>query len=294
VDGDFLPREPYDLLRDVNYLVTNDVMSCDVMLGVNNDEGGDLALLDTEKYPVDVEISILQGLASRNRGEKIPETSSRARTLIDVALFFYNGAVVESGKKADIKDVVDLWSDVFFTVPSVDWMRALADAKQKSPALTGVTSSGGHYFYLFNHYPSSKADRTAAKGMGHFEDIKYEFDDVKGRVDFGADDYAVSRTFRAMVTDFAKTGQSQVTAQTPTGPNAWPQFTSDEEKYLSLEASPRAVSDLYSKRVALWTDLMPALVNSTRDETTPGCQGGLGSGTKNFVFKGRLNFFKLP
>ena len=95
---------------------------------------------------------------------------------------------------------------------------------------------------------------------------------------------------------------------------SWPEFTLEEEKYLSLEVTPRVEERLYNKRVALWLDLMPALVNSTRAETssswympwqrqqqTGWIYNQYGNNyqapnamAKTFFFKGRINFFKLP
>ena len=48
VDGEFLPRDPLDLLGDADYLAANDVLSHDVMLGINNNEGGLLETLEDD------------------------------------------------------------------------------------------------------------------------------------------------------------------------------------------------------------------------------------------------------
>ena len=99
---------------------------------------------------------------------------------------------------------------------------------------------------------------------------------------------------------------------------SWPEFRL-EEKYLSLEVTsppPTRMEDyLYNKRVSLWLDLVPALLNSTRPETPstwymPWQQSGWNYNNqyssnynnyqapnatdKTFFFKGRINFFKLP
>ena len=115
--------------------------------------------------------------------------------------------------------------------------------------------------------------------------------------------------------------QPQLALQRQVG-GSWPEFTLEEEKYLSLEVTPRVEERLYNKRVALWLDLLPALVNSTRAETSSSWympwQGQQQTGwiynnqygnnyngyynnyqapnamAKTFFFKGRINFFKLP
>ena len=100
---------------------------------------------------------------------------------------------------------------------------------------------------------------------------------------------------------------------------SWPEFRLEEEKYLSLEVTPRVEDYLYNKRVALWLDLVPALLNSSQPETPstwymPWQQSGWNYNNqyssnynnyysnyqasnamaKTFSFKGRINFFKLP
>ena len=94
---------------------------------------------------------------------------------------------------------------------------------------------------------------------------------------------------------------------------SWPEFRLEEEKYLSLEVTPRVEDYLYNKRVALWLDLVPALLNSSQPETPstwymPWQQSGCNYNNqyssnynyqapnamaKTFSFKGRINFFKL-
>ena len=79
--------------------------------------------------------------------------------------------------------------------------------------------------------------------------------------------------------------------------------------------TPRLEDYLYNKRVALWLDLVPALLNSTRPETPstwymPWQQSGWNYNNqyssnynnyqapnatdKTFFVKGRINFFKFP
>ena len=48
---------------------------------------------------------------------------------------------------------------------------------------------------------------------------------------------------------------------------SWPEFRLEEEKYLSVEVTPRVEDCLYNKRLALWLDLVPVLLNSTRPDT---------------------------
>ncbi|KAL8572666.1 hypothetical protein ACOMHN_016516 [Nucella lapillus] len=91
----------------------------------------------------------------------------------------------------------------------------------------------------------------------------------------------------------------------------WPEFSLKEGQYLSLEPVPRVNRDLFGKRVALWLNLLPSLVNSTagihsgswalpwnHQQTLPsqGYSPYSPLGTQlpmRVVFKGRISFFKL-
>ena len=96
-------------------------------------------------------------------------------------------------------------TDTFFTVPTVKFLRDLANATRR---MAGRTPVGSRYLYLFNHYPASKAGLEEMKGMSHAEDLAYLFDSFEfyTRDAFNADDYTVGTTFRLMLTNFAKTG----------------------------------------------------------------------------------------
>ena len=48
------------------------------------------------------------------------------------------------------------------------------------------------------------------------------------------------------------------------GISVFPEFTLNEEKYLSLDTVPRVESRLFGSRMALWTDLVPSLYNFTQ------------------------------
>lgn len=53
MDGDFVPRPPEDLLNDADYLLANGALNVDVMLGVNNNEGGYILDFITPADPTD-------------------------------------------------------------------------------------------------------------------------------------------------------------------------------------------------------------------------------------------------
>ena len=92
-------------------------------------------------------------------------------------------------------------TDTLYTVPTVKFVRDLANATRR---MAGRTPVGSRYLYLFNHYPARKAGLEELKGVYHGEDLVYQFDFMLDA--FNADDYTVGTTFRLMLTNFAKTG----------------------------------------------------------------------------------------
>ena len=49
---------------------------------------------------------------------------------------------------------------------------------------------------------------------------------------------------------------------------SWPEFSAPDERFLALSPAPRVERSLLHKRVALWLDLLPALINATRPAPT--------------------------
>lgn len=320
VDGDFLPRHPDDLMRDVNHLDDVGATSRDVMLGITNQEGALFlqfrfpALSSDQAYPgaegqrtssgfdSNVEQQLQQLLTEGVQhlyGERVVKDKPTLDMLLDVLDFFYTQPL--KGGQVDAEDVVDILTDMYFTVPAVKFIRELTQAASKLQS-GGRAAGGRRYLYLFNHYPVSKAGEQL-KGISHAGDLEYLFDyDVN---EFNADDFTLATTFKRMLSTFAVHGVPRLDIP-PQEAGVWPEYTMNQQQYLSLEPVPRVDSYLYGKRVALWLDLLPSLVNSTH-ALAPWRQGWLHPSshtfnpqtmtkiplTKHFMFKGNMRFFKM-
>ena len=121
VDGEFLPRDPLDLLSDVDYLAANDVLSYDVMLGITIDEGAFLKTVEdllkeairasdptadlsavsllNEEY----ELEFLENELVYRVGEELRKEPRRLDTLVSVLDFFYTKPIENGQIKAQVR-----------------------------------------------------------------------------------------------------------------------------------------------------------------------------------------------
>ena len=125
VDGEFLPRDPAELLSDADYLATNDVLSHDVMLGINNDEG---AITDAaDEYAKEADKAsdptadaskaelmfteewmrkLLEDELVYRVGEELLKEPRRLDTLVNVLDFFYTKPLENGQVKVQVGTVV--------------------------------------------------------------------------------------------------------------------------------------------------------------------------------------------
>ena len=124
VDGEFLPRDPADLIGDPNYLAANDFLSYDVMMGVNNDEGqlietiGEMitaAIRESDPSADLSEVNLFTEEYSREFmrneliyrfGEELLKEPRRLDTLVNVLDFFYTKPLENGQIKAKVRPVM--------------------------------------------------------------------------------------------------------------------------------------------------------------------------------------------
>ena len=124
VDGEFLPRDPADLIGDPNYLAANDLLSYDVMMGVNNDEGqlietiGEMikaAIRESDPTADLSEVNLFTEEYSREFmrneliyrfGEELLKEPRRLDTLVNVLDFFYTKPLENGQIKAKVRPVM--------------------------------------------------------------------------------------------------------------------------------------------------------------------------------------------
>ena len=124
VDGEFLPRGPADLIGDADYLAANDLLSYDVMMGVNNDEGQLLeyigetikaAIRESDPTADLSEVNLFTEEYSREFmrnelvyrfGEELLKEPRRLDTLVNVLDFFYTKPLENGQIKAKVRPVM--------------------------------------------------------------------------------------------------------------------------------------------------------------------------------------------
>ena len=124
VDGEFLPRDPADLIGDADYLAANDLLSYDVMMGVNNDEGQLLeyigetikaAIRESDPTADLSEVNLFTEEYSREFmrneliyrfGEELLKDPRRLDTLVNVLDFFYTKPLENGQIKAKVRPVM--------------------------------------------------------------------------------------------------------------------------------------------------------------------------------------------
>ena len=124
VDGEFLPRDPADLIGDADYLAANDLLSYDVMMGVNNEEGqlietfGELikaAIRESDPTADVSEVNMFTEEYSREFmrneliyrfGEELLKEPKRMDTLVNVLDFFYTKPLENGQIKAKVRPVM--------------------------------------------------------------------------------------------------------------------------------------------------------------------------------------------
>ena len=124
IDRDFLPRDPADLISDTDYLVANDLLSYDVMMGINNEEGALLGYVkdstkttgkDSDKsadgsefnpFTEEFEREFLRNELVHRYGEELLKEPRRLDTLVNVLDFFYTKPLENGQIKAKVRPVM--------------------------------------------------------------------------------------------------------------------------------------------------------------------------------------------
>ncbi|KAK7463203.1 hypothetical protein BaRGS_00038262 [Batillaria attramentaria] len=269
VDGDFIPRDPVELTGDEQYVQEIGMGDIDVIIGFNNKEGAMITIAsELEGSPMEgfsdamMFTNILENAVKQyNNGQ----TSTLLNAVVD---FFYRGADAGSNNSVPLDALVNLFGDTMFYAHTVEWLRPLAAQPHK----------GSRYLYMMEH--DFHFNKNRVRGSHHGDELCLEFDLVfpadslfiklnKTLSHCSEEDEKMSDLFVKIWTDFAKTGNPNAPLQTALGGD-WPEFTSENEAYLSLSLTPQVGRDVMRDRMALWLQLVPQIVSITqRQEEQP-------------------------
>lgn len=260
VDGDLVPQSARELAQDSSFLQHN-VGDVDVLLGFTKQEGTWILLNQhLLHFPQDV-------FFTTDFFQKTVDACFTLFGLGDHAIlkktteFFYRGADSHSNISQSLDPLVDMYGDCIFNVAITEWVRYLASAPH----------SASRYMYVVDHDFACNTQGPVT-GAHHGDELMLEFDlerdmpddvifKVLNRVPSDEEKNVLSPKFIDILTTFAKTGNPSAPIKKDLGGEDWPQFTTEEQQYLSFSRSPRVVSQLgpYRDRVALWLNLLPQL-----------------------------------
>ncbi|XP_046564548.1 cholinesterase 1-like [Haliotis rubra] len=263
MDGVFIHDEPAKLMSDHTFLSTTVLKDVDVLVGVNNNEGGmmyDIAvmfdrLLNTTYVneifrPTPYYTDILPQITNLTLGQHNPVVD-------DVIGFTYTYPRPDANVSLPHYQVFDTYGDPAFYVPAILFSRVHAMLKTDKKT----------YLYLFDHYPSFTED-SPVKGMVHGMDIMYLFGQLdRENRNISQEEFKLADNFTAFIGAFAKSSDPNSVLEMQIG-TPWPEFDAMSEHYLSFNTNMSIQEHLYSKRASLWLDLVPML-NEAPSPTSP-------------------------
>ncbi|XP_051025071.1 carboxylesterase 5A [Acomys russatus] len=243
VDGSFFPQEPLELLSQKAFKAVPSI------IGVNNQECG--YILPMRDIP-----EILLG-----------SNQSVALNLIHVFLHIPTQYLHVVAKEyfqdrhslTDIRDtLLDLFGDVFFTVPALVTARYHRDA------------GGPVYFYEFQHRPQCFENiRPAFVKADHTDEIRFVFGgpflegDIALFPEATEEEKSLSKKMMKYWANFARSGD-------PNGDGLplWPVYDQDEQ-YLMLDLNISVGRRLKDQRVEFWTDTLPLIMSASAALLSP-------------------------
>ncbi|XP_067659463.1 carboxylesterase 1C-like [Haliotis asinina] len=263
MDGVFIHDDPTKLMSDHTFLSRTVMKDVDVLVGVNNNEGGilyDVAvmfdrLLNTT-YVSDIfqqapyYTDILPQVTNLTLGQHNPAVD-------DVIGFTYTYPRPDTNVSLPHYQVFDTYGDPAFYVPAILFCRVHGMLKTDKKT----------YLYLFDHYPSFTVN-SPVKGMVHGMDIMYLFGQLdRTNRNISQEEFQLADNFTAFIGAFAKSGDPTSVLETQLE-TPWPEFDVVSEHYLSFNTNMSIRGHLYSKRASLWLDLVPKL-NGGPSPTSP-------------------------
>ncbi|KAK7103719.1 acetylcholinesterase-like isoform X2 [Littorina saxatilis] len=269
VDGEFIPRALTELIMDEQYVQENGIGDIDVIMGFNNREGA-LAQL------------MLMFFQQPKENLYTPQFFRSCMNMCFVFLgltpnevlkksveFFYRGADMDANQTMTADTVADMYGDCLMNAPILEWSRYLAASPHTS----------NRYLYVLDH-PFAFNAQSVYPGSHHADELLLEFDNEREFEDnfllkkfnttaLAADEVPLAKKFIQIITTFAKTGNPSAPVRDDLGGD-WPEFTVENQAYLSISNTPRVVLNAgpYRDSAALWNNLLPALDTLTSQRAT--------------------------
>ncbi|XP_013389332.1 carboxylesterase 1C [Lingula anatina] len=260
VDGDMFPRSVEEMLRDPNSTELRHFLSLDYMGGFTDSDGGVNLLFPPTNItlgvpPAYMRDTFLPQFAARTSAYHKDEIAQKLREIYYKA----SASMVETGRL-----MVNLYTDIYFSVPTVAFLRNHY-----------MSSGGSTYLYYFTKEPSFPHLLPVPawfKGVNHGDEVVFMLG-PDGTALFNGTftelEKNVSRAFMTYFANFAKTGNPN----TPdTVPSLWPEYTYTREEYLDIGDVIVNKTDVIPERMTLWLDTIPKILarsTTSAPSTTP-------------------------
>ncbi|XP_033759641.1 uncharacterized protein LOC117341889 [Pecten maximus] len=250
VDGDLIPGDPGQLLRNQSSEQFAFFQSLDVISGCTSAEGT-VFLLTVQLFPI-------LSLPPVNLYQGIPNWVMQlfANGLTEV---FYDNdnrvleAIIKQYSSLDIEEqsrlVVNLLSDAFYYIPMLETLQ-LHDK--------GGNTNSNTFQYYFSNQPEIDPFLGPLpkwfEGAGHFAEIKYLFDNwgyLKG------EDRLLSAKMTSYWSNFANHGNPNTGLPVP----YWPEFDETFRQYINLDTNITTGSELLGERMRFWTEEIPRIIS---------------------------------
>ncbi|XP_070570855.1 acetylcholinesterase-like [Ptychodera flava] len=255
VDGDIIPKNPADILKDGSF---NRV---DAMFGANGDEGMYQVYLahrewanQTDPYVSKEEFEALLQARLYNYGQLENEV------LMESIYFMYTDWETAPNPNANYRHgFSQAFGDEMFVCPTETYARAYANS--------GATV----YRYHFTHWPSKSFFGITWSGATHAEDLPYVFCwHCFPRLNWNLTDTEAKLTMNIIKywTNFAKSRNPNI-PDTENTRTDWTEFIMPNMTYLELSTESKMAAAVRATECAFWNDFFPQLKALTDVDVQP-------------------------
>lgn len=246
VDGEFLPRDPWEMLKD------GDFSHIELMMGTNQDEGTFFILYDFIDYFKKDNPSFLPRAAFLEIIDSIFGSQWPVSQLEkDAIIFQYTDWEHIDDGYLNQKMIGDVVGDFFFVCPCNYFAMQYAEHGNQV------------YYYYFNHRTSSNPWGDWM-GVLHGDEIDYVFGNPLNQSRRYTEDEAdLSRRIMKHYTHFAKYGNPVYNKS-----ENWPLYNRNEPQYFIWNGNIRGTGEgPRASACAFWNEFMPMLRNENRTVT---------------------------
>ncbi|XP_013064457.2 pyrethroid hydrolase Ces2a-like [Biomphalaria glabrata] len=263
-DGDFLPRDPLNLLNDERYLDSIRFHDKPYLISLNNNEqqGPDVLYsmfksfhYSRENVSIEEKDKQWEEVVWLSAMYNVADRLDRKDPSKDLTSFVFEWYDRRKGRDQALPTLI---SDLLFSIPTYDLLNAVA----RNP-------NGRVWYLYFNHYPQFM--KGAYRGMIHGLDIVYLLDlslEDMNKItqagmtgNFSQEDQELKALYSALIAEFVKNGNPEPPVLKELI-NSWPNYDLRSAKYLDFKPRPIVQEYLDREKRELWEKSVPNLARN--------------------------------